>query len=190
MPDMETTPQMLDRECTLFTNYLIRQDPTPYVLAKYRQAHRAGAKLYQIQVGPFDRLLLELSQSHLAATLLVDAYATLFFRNSLVRKKMVLLLAILESCAPTFALFEETDPGGASVFVLGFLRDGLVFALVAAVASVILLPLHLGFGLSVMTWQARNAPQARLHQLRSDLSAPPRVPAPQSEMPRDLPPIS
>jgi hypothetical protein len=189
MLDKETTTQMLDRECTIFSNYLIRQSPTPYVLSKYRQAHRTNARLRQVQAGPFDLLLLELSRIHLTTTRVVDVYATLLFRNSLVRKKMVLLLAILESCAPTFTLFDETDPGGASLFALRFLRDALFFALAAAVALVILLPLHLGFDVGALISQSRISFQTRLRQLRSELPTSPRATAPRNEMPRDLPPV-
>ncbi len=187
MLEKQATTQVLDRECTIFTNYLVRQKPSPYVLAKYHEAHCVNAKLLQFQVSPFDQLLVELSRVNRLTTGLVDAYTALLFRNSLVRKKMVLLLAILESCAPTFAIFEETDADGAR-FVLGFIRDGLLFAVLAGIAVLVLAPLHLGLDTAALLSQTLKALQGRLRVLRAELPTT-SAPAARREMPPDLPSV-
>jgi hypothetical protein len=141
------TPQTLDHECTAFSNYLIHRTPTPYILAKYREAHQASPRLANYNPQPFDQLLVALSAQNAWTTAMVDAYAALCYRNAMVRKKMVVLLAILESSAPTYAAFDEIDSGGARMFLLRLVMHGVMFALTVLLALLFLLPLHLGFEL-------------------------------------------
>src|SRR5205823_3568092 len=108
----------LDRECTVFARYLVGESPGGYVLEKYRDAHAKSA-LADIRVDDaFDRVLLHIALVHPVATKLVDAYTAFFFKTSTVRKKWVLLLAILESAPPAFHLFDSPDHGTTTSLVL------------------------------------------------------------------------
>lgn len=169
MSNKQTAPETLDLECAVLTKYLIQQAPNPYVLAKYREAHQASPKLAQLHPSPFDQLLVALSRQNAVAAKMVDAYAALFFRNALVRKKMVVLLAILESCAPTYIVFDQVDPGGARMFVLRFVQQGILFAITFVLAMILLMPLHLGFELQSLVAQMWNRLATRLQTIDSDL---------------------
>jgi|GEM_PF-852457 hypothetical protein len=184
MSNEQTLSQVLDLECNTLTHYLIQRAPTPYILAKYREAHQVSPKLARLGAAPFDRFLVELSRKNIALTKLVDAYTALFFRNAAVRKKMVLLLAILESCAPTYPIFDQPDANGRAAFLLCFVRQGIVFALSLMVAAILLLPLHLGFELGALVSSARTARAGKRAPLNPNA---PRTPATPPEMPSKLP---
>jgi hypothetical protein len=174
MSNEQTLSQVLDLECNTLTHYLIQRAPTPYILAKYREAHQVSPKLARLGAAPFDRFLVELSRKNIALTKLVEA----------VRKKMVLLLAILESCAPTYPIFDQPDANGRAAFLLCFVRQGIVFALSLMVAAILLLPLHLGFELGALVSSARTARAGKRAPLNPNA---PRTPATPPEMPSKLP---
>ena len=135
----------LEQECTVFTYYVIKQKPSNYVLSKYRQAHLIPDFACTSETHPFDRLLLSLSASHSFLTKLVDAYTAIFLRSSIVRRKWVLLLAILESCSPTDRCFDSPESSSKKLLFLGMMGKGLVFLFFLCLSLVLLLPLHLGF---------------------------------------------
>lgn len=155
---VDTPPQAaLDHECRVLTSYLLRLAPSSYVLAKYRDAHAAGA-LPASPAGPFDRLLARLAIRRPSLLKLVDAYASVFFRTALVRKKMVLLLAILEASPRVHACFDSPDPGGTVGLLAGIAGRGSAFLLTLLLAVVVLGPLQFAFTLrsSIGTAPARR----------------------------------
>lgn len=184
MSNEETAARLLDLECNTLTHYLIQRAPTPYILAKYREAHQVSPKLARLGTMPFDRFLVELTHKNIALTKLVDSYTAVFYRNAAVRKKMVLLLAILESCAPTYAIFDQPDANGRAAFLFCFVQQGIVFALSLMVAVILLLPLHLGFELGAVISSARTARAGKLAPLGANA---PRTPANPPELPSKLP---
>ncbi len=180
----EPTPfHILDSECAVFSKYLAHQVPTPYILAKYREAHQASPKLARQHPSPFDNVLVKLSRKHTATARLVDAYTALFFRDAMVRKKMVLLLAILESSAPTYPIFDEPDAGGARLFLVRFVMHGIVFAFALVIAALMLLPLHLGFELGIVLAPMRKQLAANLESFGASV---PEERTPGSAAPSDL----
>ena len=104
----------LSDECHVFCKYLINQKPNNYILEKYREGHSAS-KLYENR---FDKLLIRIARINPSFTKLVDTYARVCFQNSVVRKKLVLLLAILESCAPTHRYLDVADAHGKTIFYI------------------------------------------------------------------------
>ena len=99
----------LDRECVTFARYLTGQTPGPYVTEKYRDAHLRHDVL-RAETSTIERTLLRVARATGPGAWLVDAYTAIFLRKAPVRKKWVLLVAILESCAPTAEYFERTGP--------------------------------------------------------------------------------
>ncbi len=139
---------ILNNECNVFSYYLIHQRPNHYVLDKYRDAHREGNIFHNLEPNPLDTFLLKIATRYPLVTQLVDLYTSLFLRSSLIRKKMVILLAILESCAPTYAYFDTPDLGRRMVVCIKILQKGVVFILVLFLSIVSLMPLHLLFIIS------------------------------------------
>jgi hypothetical protein len=138
----------LSRECAVFCRYLIGKKPGAYVLGKYADGHRVGRMARAARPDPFDAFLILLARVCPLAARLVDGYTLLFYRSSSVRRKLVLLLAILESCTPTYHYLDsvESDPG--PLLVLRLLRRILVFPLVLFLGTLVILPVHVAAGVA------------------------------------------
>jgi hypothetical protein len=133
----------LDRECEAFSAYLIRQRPNDYVLAKYRDAHDAGGIVESNEKRFLDRFLIGVAAANPIGAKLVDAYTAVFYKRSAVRRKWILLLAILESCAPTYKYFELPDVGGRFWLSVRLLWLGLGFILAFGLSVILFAPAHL-----------------------------------------------
>jgi nucleoside-diphosphate-sugar epimerase len=134
---------VLAAECRTFTAYLTGQEPDPYVVAKYCQAHAAGNILHGGVSDAFDGLLLRLARRNRIGIGMVDLYTALFFKHALVRRKLVLLLAILESSPATFAYFDSTDSENTLTLGAMAVQRGLAGAGLLLLAAVFILPAHL-----------------------------------------------
>lgn len=135
----------LDHECALFTRYVINQIPSDYVVLKYRQAHAVADFVCTAKTSHWDRFLLRLCTRHPVATRFVDTYTSFFSRNAMVRKKWILLLAILESCAPTHNCFDLADDSSNRRVFIGLLANGVLFLLTLCFSSLLLMPIQLVF---------------------------------------------
>jgi hypothetical protein len=134
---------LLDRECEVFCGYLIGHKPREYVLSKYREFHDLPSAAGQLRGGAFDRTLLTVARRHPAAARLADAYARVALPAGPLRKKLVLLLAILESCAPTHRHVAAVD-GAPGVWLWARLLLATAFAGGVLLASLALFgPWHL-----------------------------------------------
>jgi hypothetical protein len=134
---------VLDPECAVFCRYLIGEDPSEYVKIKYRVAHHIGSVSHGILATPSEAFLVKLASVGPWSAQLIDSYARIFRPCSLVRRKLILLLAILESCAPTHACLDSVDSPSIVALFLGSVRRCLNFALVAVVGSLVILPIEL-----------------------------------------------
>jgi hypothetical protein len=144
----------LERECRVYCRYLLGRSPDEYVLQKY-QAFHAHERAAVVQTADrFDRLLLSASLCCPFSARLVDTYANHFFKRSVVRKKLVLLLAILECSPATYRLIDSTDRGGR-LRVIGVLSvRSLLYAVLWLVAIVGFGPLHAMASLGVFRKEA------------------------------------
>lgn len=135
-PDLQ---EPLMRECRVFTRYLVRQKPNNYVLEKYSECHE---KLNFKPVDFFDSLLLKLAARHSFFTRMTDAYSRFFRSNSIVRKKLAYLLAILEVSPPFFRFYDSADGMGKLGFLvkIGFKGIGMAFHLL--ISFLFLFPLQ------------------------------------------------
>jgi hypothetical protein len=85
----------LERECRTFTRLLADAAATPLVVRKYVEAHR-GRSTFDAAEG-FERTLVNAAARGPTIARAADAYARLVMRRGALRKKLVLLLAILET---------------------------------------------------------------------------------------------
>jgi hypothetical protein len=134
----------LGRECQVFAQYLSGADAEPYVLEKYCDAHHRKASL--AATSAFDRILIRLALNHRVFTTMVDAYARFFAPGCALRRKLVLLLAILESSAAAERFLVRTDSQSKAVLALAFLGRVVPLAVGLTVAVVALLPLQVVLG--------------------------------------------
>jgi hypothetical protein len=142
---MNAPPQArLARECEVFCRYLVGRPPDAYVQEKYALAHRV-AQDYSGGT-KFDALLLGLARSGPAGTRLADSYACLLARGSLLRKKLVLLVAILEACSAARGFEDSASGAPPSAVFLQMAVRGAFFGLRLLLVAVPLLLLQLFLG--------------------------------------------
>jgi hypothetical protein len=130
----------LGRECAAIARYLTGHTPTGYVLAKYRDAH---ARHEHLNGGSaVDRFLLRVARTSTAGAWLVDCYTALFARTAVVRRKSVLVVALLESSAPSAEYFDSPDRGGAAGSIARLGLRGALFSAGVLGSIVLLAPIH------------------------------------------------
>jgi NADH dehydrogenase len=129
------------RECETFSRYLLGRPPDAYLLRKYCEASRFGEPAGERS--PFEDLLLRLATRHPLVTRAVDAYARWFCPRALLRKKLILVLAIAESWAPSYVELDRADGGGRPVFVARFAAHAIVSGLLLSLAVLLLQPVRL-----------------------------------------------
>jgi hypothetical protein len=149
---------VLDRECLAFARYLTGQQAPAYAIAKYREAHARDRRLESDETPAFNRLLVSMARAHSLGAWMVDAYTAVFFKRAIVRKKWVLLVAILESAAPTAEFFDVPDTSSRALLAghLAWRATAFLAGLVAS--AVILLPVHLFFTFTAAS--RRGGPRA------------------------------
>jgi hypothetical protein len=133
----------LSHEFHRLARYVAGIRPTEYQTGKYVDFHRRRGLAPR---HAFDRLLFGLSRGGWLGIALADAYTGTLCRASLVRQKLMLTLAILESSAPSFETLDEPDPGGKLVFVYMAWRIAGA-AVLLALAALLLVPLHAGYAM-------------------------------------------
>ncbi len=132
---------MLGRECEIFCRYLTGRAPDPYVQEKYEEGHRH--RELSSGSGPFDRFLSGTAGRSVFFAGLVDAYCGLLARRSLFRKKLMLLLAILECSYPAHDAIDSADVSRAGRLYLGFAGHAVAYVATLALSLPVLLVLYL-----------------------------------------------
>jgi hypothetical protein len=130
----------LDRECRTFCRYLAGRNPSAYVIEKYVEFHRVSGALAHAPA--FEQALVRIAARHTWLARMADSYSARFAKCSVLRKKLALMVGLLE-CSPGF--HEALDTAWQGPKILVFLRMGLAVAASAGAlaASVALLgPLH------------------------------------------------
>ena len=129
----------LDRECTVFCRYLIGQEPNEYVKKKYRTAHQIGL-LRNGRECRADAFLVKIAGIGPWSSKIIDTYTRIFRPFSMVRKKFVLLLAILESCTPANAYLDSVDSSSIPLLFVRFIQRCLTFVCIILVGILLILP--------------------------------------------------
>ncbi len=102
----QAKPGTLAHECEVFTRALTGHPPSPALIAGYERGHVHPSLTTPPR--PVDELLLAAARKGVWRARWADAYAALFDRRGLLRRKLVLLYALLETTAPTYLLFEQS----------------------------------------------------------------------------------
>lgn len=102
--------EIFKRECDVFASYLLGVSPTAFVQGKYAGAHRISTRL--TGESAFDEFLVRVASRHRLLVRAADAWARVFAPGSLLRRKLILLLAILETCPRTGAEIDALPAQG------------------------------------------------------------------------------
>jgi nucleoside-diphosphate-sugar epimerase len=127
-------------ECRTYSRYLTGLEPSEYVVTKYEEFHRSAA---QPARSGFDRLLLKISARSVWMTRLAETYASRFFRGSTLRRKLVLLLGLLECAQPSAAYLDAPGSHSIAGAWIGLAMSALRYAASLAASLLLFVPLHL-----------------------------------------------
>lgn len=116
--------------------------PSQYVLRKYEEAHRSILFNGNAEPDRFDRILLRIARTAPFLARVADCYAVIFAARSVLRRKLVLLLAILENCAPSYAVLEGPEQRAALVMVGQAIERSVAWMVTFLLALLTILPLH------------------------------------------------
>jgi len=131
----------LQQECRTFTRYLMHREPDSYVLRKYLECHAAVFQDASIVV-PIDNALLRFARKGRFWTRIADAYARIFRPRGTLRRKLILIFAILENSR---AYHCEFTSGGSVSGWAAYLRVASAiagFLMALSVGMVVFLPRH------------------------------------------------
>lgn len=129
----------LEHEARTFTAALIGAVPVAYVVKQYARGH---VSLPLAPVQGFDAVLMHVARGGPTLTRIADAYARLFARRAILRRKLTLLLAILESAPPTDGAFGPIVTSAPAVLARLALA-GVAAVLFTAAGVVMIGPLHI-----------------------------------------------
>jgi len=105
-------------ECRLFSRYLLGREPDAYVLGRYVSLQPAALKGAPA-LAPLDSVLLKTARSGVLGLKIADAYARIFQPRGLLRRKLILIFAILENSRGFHSRFTS---GASSSFPLTLVR--------------------------------------------------------------------
>jgi hypothetical protein len=128
----------LEEECRVFAEYLLGCVPPSYAVQKYADAHVVSPIFSK--GSRFDFFLVRIARTHRTVTTIADAYARIFVPTGLLRKKLVLLLAILETCPPSCHLIDAMDRGGKVALLFRLLGKGVRSAVSLTAGMLLFLP--------------------------------------------------
>ena len=137
-----TGPELV-KECGVFTRHISGRPATPQVSAQYGAAHQALPGMEPSD--GHERWLLRVARLSPGACRIADAWARLAAPRGALRRKLVVLLAILE-VSPPYAEELDQPRGGVALEWLRIAASGLVFAGVLAIGVVLFLPARLAAG--------------------------------------------
>lgn len=130
----------LASEFAVFARCLLGRAPEPGWVATYVRAHEAGTVEVRSATS-LDRALLALARVGPAATRLADSFAAVFSRAGLLRRKLVLVLAILESHASSANEIDAARAGSRLLWVGVAALMGLAGLVRLLIAAIIVFPL-------------------------------------------------
>lgn len=140
---MQTDTEQLATEAAVFVGYLLNRPVDEYVVRKYVEFH-SGTAGAQMQTGAteFDRFLVRFARRGRLRTRLADSYAAIFHRESLIRKKLVLMAALLECSPAHHEVIDRPDSGNTALIALALTSRLAVFAMSAIAGALVFLPVR------------------------------------------------
>jgi len=137
--DAASSDTELEKEFRTFTNYLIGYEPDGYIKSRYVQGHR----ITEIDrgSGSFDMLLVRMAIRSKLLLRLADTYTSGFYKNALLRKKLLLILAILESCGTTYRHIDTVNEHSSIALYAKVAQKAAVFFLTLIISGIIFAPL-------------------------------------------------
>lgn len=134
-------PEVLAAECVVFTRHVLGVAPAAAVVDAYVRAHTASPRYRAVTA--FDARLVTVARRGPLLARLADAHARLLDPAGLLRRKLVLLLALLETTPPHYRAIDAPLASSLPATVLALGARGAVAAIIAVIGLVLFLPLRL-----------------------------------------------
>ena len=135
----------LYKEAHFFTKYLLESAPNDYVLNKYEEGHGKCSLYPYGQTNAFDKILIKLARLNQFFLRMIDGYCRIFYKNAMIRKKLTLVLAILESCSPFHEYLDSVVSYSKSKLFAVLLMKPLLFGFHLALSTLVIGPFHIAF---------------------------------------------
>jgi hypothetical protein len=133
---------VLERECAVWCHYLIDAEPGHGVREGYLRAHRIGAVEQSGGASSFDRALVAFARRGPQFARFADAHARLFSASGLLRRKLVLALALLETDPDAHRRVELVSRGSRRGFIAAMTLWIAGFALAVVLGLFVFIPLR------------------------------------------------
>jgi hypothetical protein len=130
----------LSREFARFARYFGTRSPAAAATVAYIKSHASAAA---VPADRLDRWLVKLARTSGAACALADTYARLTRPHGVLRRKLVLALAVLESSATSHADYDTARSSPVLSAWTAILVRGTWWAAQLALALILLAPVHL-----------------------------------------------
>jgi NADH dehydrogenase len=136
-------PSDAERECVVFSDYLLGYAADAYVKRKYAEATAVVDGLTPRH--PFDAFVLRFAAKNKLCTRLAAAYARVFLPGAVLHRKLILLLAILESNPPSSRMIDAPVKGPRALLLIRLGVRGLLAVLSLIAGTLVLAPARLAF---------------------------------------------
>ncbi|MFN3746386.1 MAG: NAD-dependent epimerase/dehydratase family protein [Hyphomicrobiaceae bacterium] len=142
-PMTDQVKRALRDECRALTAYLLGTTPSAYIEEQYAKAVHVHALAFDEDFSCFDRTTVDLARRGRLLARSADAYCGLLHRRGVLRRKLIVLAAILEHAAPTNAAFDRVTPRPVALTILSICTYGVVATVSLALGATILVPAKL-----------------------------------------------
>jgi NADH dehydrogenase len=132
--------RVLEEECRAYAACLTGAAPSAYVREHYMKAAHAHGLAFDEDFSRFDRAALAFARSWHVFARCADAYCALFHRRGALRRKLIVLAAILEHVAPTSEAFDGPLPQPIALATASLVRYTLASAASLLFGALILAP--------------------------------------------------
>jgi hypothetical protein len=145
-PSPSESPAVVTAECRTFARYLSGVDASPYVQAGYARLLPSAAVSPQASARLIERSLLAVARQGELPVRVADVYARFFLPRSALRRRLVLVLAMLENTPVSERPLNSAYEGSLPAVVLHLALTGIASVGCLLVGLVVFGPLHLASG--------------------------------------------
>lgn len=131
----------LAAECGIFTWYLVERPVPADVVDAYLRAHAVSPVTASVSPQALDHAVLCVARIGPRFARAADAFAALAARGGLLRRKLVLLVAILESRGDTVRSIDRARPGSRVAWVAEVAGRALLSLLAVVAATALIAPM-------------------------------------------------
>lgn len=129
-------------ECRRFTRLLTRTEPSAYVVASYVRLRATGVLSARRADALVERGLLAAARQGGLPLRIADVYARFFLPQALLRRRLLLMLAILENSPGSAAYLNSSIVGSVPRVLVGVVVAGTASVACVVVGILCFAPLH------------------------------------------------